>query len=509
MGRSSPLRPAPGSRRKGLRNPSASPLRLPVMILMFTLDSLPCLTICALLALRPDLAVSSGLRVFGSSGLRVFGSSGLRALMAAASLALVACGGGSGSSTSATGKGNVPEPPAATTPLSLQAQVNQAKINVDSAEQRLSNAEQNNASASEIAQLKNELATLRERLARLEEQLSAIQQGGGSSVQAPVSRSSNEPPLQAPASRSSKGFPPFAGLEQVAKGSVTGVIRKVADTAKLQFVGLASTQSTKPAIHGVTLESYPQGSLSVIEEYLATRFPKNETYILESRSLLFKDWDYFTLGASVPSVDSGDKDSTLQTEIWTDYAGAGDSDYMVGGWWLLRSADLAGDYRFGAFTHGSNLYPRSGTGPVKAAVTGEATYKGPAAGLHTSSENGMVSIQRLLGKVTLDADFGTTAARGTIKGKIDNLTLDGNSVNGQLLLPSATFHNVNWHIRPVLTRNLGNINGINYNGDWAGTFQGDSSGNDQPTGIVGVVGGSGGGNSFVASFGAKRVEDED
>ena len=45
-------------------------------------------------------------------------------------------------------------------------------------------------------------------------------------------------------------------------------------------------------------------------------------------------------------------------------------------------------------------------------------------------------------------------------------------------------------------------------GDWAGTFQGDPTGTDQPTGIVGVVGGSGGSNSFVASFGAKKVEEE-
>ena len=55
-----------------------------------------------------------------------------------------------------------------------------------------------------------------------------------------------------------------------------------------------------------------------------------------------------------------------------------------------------------------------------------------------------------------------------------------------------------------MKNNVGNIKGINYMGDWAGTFQGDSSGNDQPTGIAGVVGGSGGGNSFVASLGAKK-----
>ena len=227
-------------------------------------------------------------------------------------------------------------------------------------------------------------------------------------------------------------------------------------------------------------------------------------------------WDYSILKASVPSVKDGDKDSTLYAELWTDLPGSSATDFMVGGWWLVAPNNPTGDYRFGALAQAENYYPRDGTGPVKAEVKDTATYKGPAAGLHTSSENGMVSIQRLLGKVTLTADFGTTAARGTIKGKINNLTLDGESTTGEILLPKVTLgttfdslrvpDTTNTNLNPKI--NVGNIDGINYMGDWAGTFLGDSSGNDQPTGIVGVVGGSGGGNSFVASFGAKKVENE-
>ena len=211
-------------------------------------------------------------------------------------------------------------------------------------------------------------------------------------------------------------------------------------------------------------------------------------------------------------MKGGDKDSTLYAELWTDVASAGENDYMVGGWWLLAPNNPAGDYRFGVLAKAEKYYPRS-SGTVKKEVTGTATYKGMAAGLHTSSENG---IERLLGKVTLNADFGDATAWGTIKGTIDDLTLDGDSVDGQILLTSSDFFEVSWHIRPIEATNaslnpksnLGNIKGINYRGDWAGTFQGDSSGTDQPTGIVGVVGGSGGGNSFVASFGAKKVEAE-
>ena len=54
---------------------------------------------------------------------------------------------------------------------------------------------------------------------------------------------------------------------------------------------------------------------------------------------LGEDWDYsiLILKASVPSVKDGDKDSTLYAELWTDLSSSGvsDTNYMVGGWWLL------------------------------------------------------------------------------------------------------------------------------------------------------------------------------
>ena len=230
-------------------------------------------------------------------------------------------------------------------------------------------------------------------------------------------------------------------------------------------------------------------------------------------------WDYSILKASVPSIKDGEKDSTLYAELWTDRASTSANDYMVGGWWLLAPNNPAGDYRFGTLAQVKNYYIRSGTGSIKSTVEGPATYKGHAAGLHVSSENGMVSIQRLLGKVTLNADFGNSTDAGTISGAIDDLTLDGVSVDGQLLLLKAPYGDgsIMSSLRPIKSlvnllnpkSSAGNIKGTNYYGDWAGTFQGDSSGTDQPTGIVGVVGGSGGGNSFVASFGAKKVMDEE
>ena len=351
---------------------------------------------------------------------------------------------------------------------------------------------------------------------------------------------------------------PLAGLGDVPKTVAATALREVADTSKVQLAGLPSAEHPRPgrlAIQGLQLRMStatkianvtPSGSGDSIAYSFGLYNPalrnnsafsvglaqtsahafENEIFSLKTNdastsvsvervesiaSQLGEDWDYSILkAASVPSVKDGAKDSTLYAELWTDYASAGKNDYMVAGWWLLAPNNPAGDYRFGVLAKGEKYYINS----VKPGIEGPATYKGPAAGLYTSSEDG---IQRLLGKVTLTADFGTTASSsfGTIKGEIRNLTLDGESVRGEILLPKATL-GIPWYIAPIIPSNtnlnpksdIGNIEGINYRGDWVGTFQGDSSGNDQPTGIVGVVGGSGGGNSFVASFGARKVEEE-
>ena len=371
---------------------------------------------------------------------------------------------------------------------------------------------------------------------------------------------------------------PLDGLGDGFKTGAATAMVEVADSNKVQLSGPNGTNHPRSggiAIHGVQYREPPITKLDQLDwiNYLDTKMPKvtpsgsgdniaysfglytpqyssstlatirgrnqfatdpfpvgNEIFSLkdnaaytsvkrvESIATQFGEgWDYSILKASVPSVKDGDKDSTLYAELWTDVASAGENDYMVGGWWLLAPNNPTGDYRFGTFARAENYYPRSGTGSIKADVTGSATYKGNAAGLHTSSDNGMVSIQRLLGKVTLTAEFGDATARGTIEGRIDSLTLDGESATGEILLPEATLGSLIADFQvPVTTANqlsiktnIGNIKGINYRGDWFGTFQGDSSGMDQPTGIIGVVGGSGGSNSFVASFGAKKVEDED
>ena len=276
---------------------------------------------------------------------------------------------------------------------------------------------------------------------------------------------------------------PLDGLGDGFKQGAAMALREVADTAKVQVGGVdesrlpvqglqltISAPSRLPAqlfysakvanvipsengdniAYSFSLYTPGRNTFTATLEQISVNPFENNIFSLEDNNAytsvkgiesiathLGEDWDYSILKASVPSVKDGNKDSTLYAELWTDLSSSGvsDTNYMVGGWWLLAPNNPVGDYHFGAIAKTHNFYRANG---VKAGVIDTATYKGNAAGLHTSSGNGMVSIQRLLGKVTLTADFGTTAARGTIEGKIDNLTLDGESARGEILLPQAT-----------------------------------------------------------------------
>ena len=201
------------------------------------------------------------------------------------------------------------------------------------------------------------------------------------------------------------------------------------------------------------------------------------------------------------------KDSTLYAELWTDYSGSNTSDYLVGGIWLLMPEDRSQDWRFGGFVRGNDPNPFFPSSNLQL-YTGKATYKGSLAGIHTSWEDDTPKISRLLGKVTLDADFGTTSTYGRIEGRGYDLKLDGTPARDEILI-KIDMDGSGWS---ALTKrgdpDVGNINGINYKGAAAAMLHTLNSEQTKPATVVGTVGGRGGGNSFVASFGAREVKDE-
>ena len=121
--------------------------------------------------------------------------------------------------------------------------------------------------------------------------------------------------------------------------------------------------------------------------------------------------------------------------MWTNY-GSSSSDYLVGGFWLLTPGQWSNtdSYRFSAFARGNKLFGEASyERGVDEALEETATYEGPAAGLHVSTVDGVTKISRLLGKVTMTADFdeGPNAPnlnRGSLGGKIHDLTLDGKQI---------------------------------------------------------------------------------
>ena len=214
--------------------------------------------------------------------------------------------------------------------------------------------------------------------------------------------------------------------------------------------------------------------------------------------------DYQVLSAKVDTDKDNTKDSTLHAELWTDYSSDTENDYLVGGFWLLVPNDMSKDYRFGGFVRGEDPLTTTQIRPF----TGKASYKGSLVGIHTSSEDDIPKISRLLGKVTIDVDFATTSKRGSIKGRAHDLKLDSTPVGGEILI-NIDMDEPGKIGTKTTQRNLdvGNINGINYKGGAAAVFQREED--MKPAAIVGTVGGRGGGNSFTASFGGYKVKSEE
>ena len=207
------------------------------------------------------------------------------------------------------------------------------------------------------------------------------------------------------------------------------------------------------------------------------------------------------------------RQGTMYSELWTDYSNDNDKDYMVGGVWLLVPKDLQ-DYEaweFGGFVRGQNPTKRNSIPEI----VGKAIYKGSVAGLLTSlGDDDMVQISRLLGKVTLTADFMDGTKFGTLNGSVHDLRLDGANVGGSLLMNANMDDRFSDSTKVERSYDVGvdvgNIEGVNYTGSWHVQFQMPGATEaDLPGGAVGTIGGHGtNGNTFIATFGAKKVEAE-
>ena len=111
---------------------------------------------------------------------------------------------------------------------------------------------------------------------------------------------------------------------------------------------------------------------------------------------------------------------------------AGDPDYMTFGYWLDLGGTTANnqDERLGAFASG-NAFSSTIADGVITALTGNATYRGSAAGLHGMT-GAKEAVQPFDAKAELTAKFGTATELGTVEGRIYDINSGGERLTGEL-----------------------------------------------------------------------------
>ena len=102
-----------------------------------------------------------------------------------------------------------------------------------------------------------------------------------------------------------------------------------------------------------------------------------------------------------------------------------DTNWLAAGVWLTIPDDEAqGDYAIGAFVYGNDPYEADSEANAQA-IMGTATYTGQAFGRFAESNGGNQETGRFTANAALIADFGDTAAIGTIDGDVTGFMANG------------------------------------------------------------------------------------
>ena len=106
-----------------------------------------------------------------------------------------------------------------------------------------------------------------------------------------------------------------------------------------------------------------------------------------------------------------------------------DTTWLAFGVWLTETTveDGVNTYAFGAFADGGDAV--EGTDNIEE-VTGDATYRGKAAGVHSTA----AAVDFFHADATLNAKFGNGTANGTITGMIHNIMSAGRPVDDNIEL---------------------------------------------------------------------------
>ena len=186
---------------------------------------------------------------------------------------------------------------------------------------------------------------------------------------------------------------------------------------------------------------------------------------------------------------------------------AGDPDYMTFGYWLDLGGSTANnqDERLGAFASG-NAFSSTIADGVITALTGNATYRGSAAGLHGMT-GAKEAVQPFDAKAELTAKFGTATELGTVEGRIYDINSGGEMLTGEMSeiilskgdVNSATSRSFTYYDTRMGTPTVDPVDSsaeYPMNGFWHGRFSEDMAENADaakryPTSVIGTFGVSG------------------
>ena len=208
-------------------------------------------------------------------------------------------------------------------------------------------------------------------------------------------------------------------------------------------------------------------------------------------------------------AETGSVAGDLWVDVYTDYEGENDTDYLAGGIWVFApdTATSLADYEYGAFADGNDPFAQS----ALPALTGTATYEGAATGVYSEdSRNWFFDAV-----ATLEANFdGGTNNLGTISGRIYNADVYGvrelgdnfdvRRIDATLRLGAA---NIGGPEAGFFTGNTSmTSDGDTYTGKWGGQFYGNGESDGKPGSVAGTFGAAtmSGDESLLGAFGAYK-----
>ena len=308
----------------------------------------------------------------------------------------------------------------------------------------------------------------------------------------------------------------FTGVE-LSKGTLAAHIYTDYDPSKRKAAIKAGNISGVLASSGTVSGTFDLGTAGTITTLEGSRFTKDGvTYSgtgLQFACTAPADCSYTSTGAAATATITSLGSGWRVTGFAEAVPEAGDPDYMTFGYWLdLGSpADGTADQRLGVFA-GGNRFERSAA-DTTTALTGTATYRGSAAGLHGMT-GAKEAVQPFDAKVELTADFdtlddGTTPADalGSVKGRIYDINSGGERLAGgmsQIVLSPGDIDSAlgrNWSNYPARmgTPTVDPATGTAtypINGMWQGQFSEamvdtDDAAKRYPTAAIGTFGVSG------------------